>query len=249
MVGVRLPGHTCDNSVVSGNDNHNDDKSIGRRTFLGLLVAGVLALFVGKDVFPGITTGGSSAGTTVAGGGPGGTTDDPTAGFRINTIKQGAPFDEATWRLTVDGLVGTPLSLSFAELTALPQTTVVRDFYCVEGWGVNGVEWKGVLVKELVDRARVNGDATHLLFHSSDGVYTDSLTLEQADLEDVLLVHQVNGVLLPPDLGQPLRLIYPGHFGYKYVKWVTRVEAVNDKDTSIEGYWEQRGYSVDAVIP
>jgi DMSO/TMAO reductase YedYZ molybdopterin-dependent catalytic subunit len=50
-------------------------------------------------------------------------------------------------------------------------------------------------------------------------------------------------------MGQPLRLIYPGHFGYKYVKWVTRVEAIDETPDSFGGYWEDRGYSSDAVIP
>jgi sulfoxide reductase catalytic subunit YedY len=104
-------------------------------------------------------------------------------------------------------------------------------------------------VKELMQRAGVDPKATDLIFHSGDGVYTDSLTVQQAQLDDVLLVYELDGEALPPDMGQPVRLIYPGHYGYKYVKWVERVEAVNRADTSIIGYWESRGYSVDATIP
>lgn len=228
-----------------------DEKNIGRRTFLGLVVAGVLALFLGKDIFPRLTTGGSSSDTS-GGSTPGTGTSEPssaTDGFRINSIKQGPVFDPATWRLTVDGLVAKPFVLTLSEFTGLPQTTVVRDFYCVEGWGVDQVEWKGVTLAELMRRAEVGPKATHLVFHSGDGVYTDSLTLEQAALEDVLLVHQVNGVALPRDLGQPLRLIHPGHYGYKYVKWVERVEAIDSSVTPTAGYWEERGYSEDASLP
>ena len=87
-------------------------------------------------------------------------------------MKQGPAFDEATWRLTVSGLVGTKLDLTFSQFTDLPQVTVTRDFYCVEGWGVTGVEWKGVAVKELMQRAGVDSQATHLVFNSSDGVYS-----------------------------------------------------------------------------
>jgi methionine sulfoxide reductase catalytic subunit len=236
---------------VSGDEKHSeekhgDEKNIGRRTFIGLLVAGILALFVGKDIFPRLTTGGSSSGTTSVTSSFGGSSN-PTAGFRINTVKQGPAFDPATWRLTVDGLVGTPLTFTFSQFTDLPQTKLVRDFYCVEGWGVKGVEWKGVAVKELMQRAQVDPNATHLIFHSSDGVYADSLTLEQAALADSLLVHEVNGILLPVDMGQPLRLIYPNHYGYKYVKWVERVQAINEKETPFIGYWEGYGYSVDAT--
>lgn len=214
----------------------SDEKNIGRRTFIGLVLAGVVALFVGKDIIPRATSdGGSSSGSA--------------SDFRINTVKAGPPFDESTWRMTVDGLVSDPLNLTFSQFTELPQVELTRDFYCVEGWGVPGVAWKGVSVKELMQRAGIDPQATHLVFHSGDGVYSDSLTMEQAGLDDVLLVHELNGAPLPPDLGQPVRLIFPGHYGYKYVKWVERVEAINSEKTPFIGYWEGYGYSADATIP
>ena len=213
-----------------------DEKNIGRRTFIGLVLAGIVALFVGKDIFPHVTSGGGSS----SGG---------AKSFRINSVKSGPPFDEATWRMTVDGLVRDPLSLTFSQFTDLPQVELTRDFLCVEGWGVNGVGWKGVAVKELMQRAGIDPQATDLVFHSGDGVYSDSLTLEQASLDDVLLVHELDGAPLPPNMGQPVRLIYPGHYGYKYVKWVERVEAINSKETPFTGYWENYGYSADATIP
>jgi methionine sulfoxide reductase catalytic subunit len=221
---------------------HGDDKNIGRRTFLGLIVAGIVALFVGRDVLPALTGGGGSpSGGSSSGGVP--------AGFRINTVKQGPPFDPATWQLKVDGLVATPLTFNFSQFTDLPSVKLTRDFYCVEGWGVKGVEWKGVSVKELMQRAGVDPKATHLVFHSGDGVYADSLTIEQAALTDVLLAYQIDGEPLPPDLGQPVRLTYPGHYGYKYVKWVVQVEAINEQDNPFTGYWENYGYTADASIP
>lgn len=245
---------------MGADEKRSDGRNIGRRAFLGLLVAGVVAFFVGKDVFPRLVTTSSSPATTtsvVGGGSPGGSTSttgttearSPTAGFRINSVRNGPDFDPASWRLAIGGLVNAPFALTFSEFTALPQTTVVRDFYCVEGWGVTDVEWKGVLVKELAERAQVDARATHLVFRSGDGIYTDSLTMEQAAAEDVLLVHQVNGVQLPPDMGQPLRLICPGRYGYKYVKWVEQVEAIDIAQTPFEGYWESLGYPADADIP
>jgi DMSO/TMAO reductase YedYZ molybdopterin-dependent catalytic subunit len=230
---VALRGHfrRCDNEGVS-----IDEKNIGRRAFIGLILAGIVALFVGKDIFPRVTGGGGSSS-----GGAG--------SFRINSVETGPPFDEATWRMTVDGLVGDPFSLTFSQFTDLPQVKITRDFLCVEGWGVTGVEWKGVAVKELMQRAGIDPQATDLVFHAGDGIYADSLTLEQANLDDVLLVHELNGAPLPPNMGQPVRLIYPGHYGYKYVKWVERVEAINSKETPFTGYWEKYGYSADATIP
>jgi methionine sulfoxide reductase catalytic subunit len=230
-----------------GGGSQAGEKNIGRRTFLGLIVVGIAALFLGKDILARITSDKSTGETTADGSSGGG--KSPTAGFRINSIQQGPVFDPNAWKLTVDGLVGAPLTFTWSQFTDLPQTKLVRDFYCVEGWGVTGVEWVGVTVKELMDRAQVAAGATHLVFHSSDGVYTDSLTLEQSAVEDVLLVHKVNGVDLPRDMGQPVRLIYPGHYGYKYVKWVERVEAVDQKVTNVNGYWEDYGYSGDASLP
>ncbi len=213
-----------------------DEQHIGRRTFLGLVIAGILALLLGRDILPRITT---------TGGSPSG----GASGFRINTVKQGPVFNPETWRLTVDGLVATPFTLTFSQFTDLPQVKLTRDFYCVEGWGVNNVVWQGVAVKELMQRAGVDPTATALVFHSGDGVYADSLTIAQSQLDDVLLVHELNGEPLPPDMGQPVRLIYPGHYGYKYVKWVERVEAIDTRKQSFTGYWEQYGYSADATIP
>ncbi len=240
---------------MSDYEKHIDEKNIGRRTFLGLVVAGVVAFFAGKDVIPRLVSSGSSPVTTTLVGGPSGASttttevESPTAGFRINSVKKGPAFDSAAWRLTVGGLVTAPLTLTFADFTGLPQTTMVRDFYCVEGWGVSDVEWKGVLVSELMRRAKVDATATHLVFRSGDGVYSDALTLEQAAAEDVLLAHRVNGVDLPPDMGQPLRLICPGRYAYKNVKWVEQVEAIDIEQTPFEGYWEARGYPADADIP
>jgi DMSO/TMAO reductase YedYZ molybdopterin-dependent catalytic subunit len=224
----------------------NDEKNIGRRAFLGMVVVGVLALFVGRGVFARET--GDDGTTSTDGGVPGSSTTvagGKAAEFRINSVADGPPFDESTWRLTVDGLVRNPLSLTFAQFKALPQVTRLRNFYCVEGWSVGNVEWGGVTVAEIMKQADIDPQATHLVFHSSDGVYTDSLTLEEAGREDTLLAHELDGALLPPKMGQPLRLVLPKNFGYKYVKWVVRVEAINSPD-GYKGYWEQRGYPENA---
>jgi DMSO/TMAO reductase YedYZ molybdopterin-dependent catalytic subunit len=211
------------------------ERPIGRRTFIGLMVAGVAALFLGKGLFSWLSSmGGVSGGTT---------------GFRINSVALAPVFDESTWRLTVDGLVRSPLSLTFGQFTDLPQVEPTQDFYCVEGWGVPGVKWKGVTVRELLGKADIDPQATHLIFHSGDTAkYTDSLTLEEAMRPGTLLAHRLNDEPLTPDMGSPVRLVIPGKYGYKYVKWVVRVEAVALGSEGYQGYWEKRGYSSDATI-
>lgn len=210
------------------------EKHIGRRAFIGLMVAGLAALFLGKELIPRI---------------PGGVTRSLQGGdFRINSIRSGPPFDQATWRLTVDGLVRKPLTLTFPQFSDLPQVERTRDFQCVEGWGVSGVEWRGVTLREVMERADIDPQATHLVFYSGDGEYTDSLTLEEALRPDTLLAHEMNGVPLKPEMGHPVRLILPGNFGYKYVKWVVRVEAIVRGPEGYRGYWENYGYPADATI-
>ncbi|MFH0914913.1 MAG: molybdopterin-dependent oxidoreductase [bacterium] len=216
------------------NERADSEKRIGRRAFIGLIVAGVAALFLGKELLPRIPAGGGQSAS-------GGT-------FRINSITAGADFDRATWRLTVDGLFRKPMTLTFEQFLDLPQVEQTRDFQCVEGWGVAGVRWKGITVRELMERADIDPQATHLVFYSSDDVYTDSLTLDEALRPDTLLAHELDGEILTPEMGQPLRLVLPGSFGYKYVKWVVRVEAIASGPDGYEGYWEQRGYPADATI-
>ena len=199
---------------------------VGRRTFLGLMAAGFLALILGPEILPRVRPG----------------------EFLINSVASGPQFDAATWRLVVDGLVRQPLELTFPAFTALPQVDETKDFTCVEGWTVPGVRWTGVTLRQLMARADLDPRATHLVFHSGDGVYTDSLTIEEAFRPAVLLAHQMNGAPLSPDHGRPLRLVVPDRYGYKYVKWVVRVEAIAAGPAGYQGYWEQRGYPAQAAI-
>ena len=155
----------------------------------GLMVAGVAALFLGKDLF-------SWLGRWV--GSRGGS--QGTAGFRINSVAPRLPFAEDTWRLTVDGLFRKPLALTFAQFKDLPQVERTQDFYCVEGWGVSGCRLEGARpCGTCWSRPTSIPRATHLVFHSGDSAqYTDSLTLEEALQSDTLLAHGLNGEPLPP---------------------------------------------------
>jgi len=82
-------------------------------------------------------------------------------------------------------------------------------------------------------------------FFSDDGVYTDALSLEQARMEDVMVALLIDGKAIPSDLGGPARLIVPQMFGYKAVKWLVGIELIQELH---KGYWETRGYEVDAWV-
>ena len=164
--------------------------------------------------------------------------------FRIRSIEQTPAFDPETWKLTVDGLVVTPLSISYKELLELESKEQVTDFHCVEGWSVDEVKWKGVSLSVLFEKAGLKPDAVFATFYSSSGLYSDSLSIKEALEQDVLLAYMMYDEPLPPDNGGPLRLVMPRMFGYKNVKWVNKITIKKTQDI---GYWETYGYKIDGV--
>ncbi len=166
-------------------------------------------------------------------------------GFRINQVEASTPvFDRATYRLVVDGAVTIPLSLSYDQLLALPAVDQVSDFHCVEGWGVDNVRWRGVRLQTLTEMAKPS-DVPFITFHSLDGVYRDSLTIEQASFPDVIVAYNMYERPLSTRHGLPLRLLVPHMYGYKGPKWLTRIEFAHQQET---GYWEQRGWQIDGWL-
>jgi DMSO/TMAO reductase YedYZ molybdopterin-dependent catalytic subunit len=148
-------------------------------------------------------------------------------------------LDTATWQLAVDGAVEAPLSLTWAELLALPQVEDVQDFHCVTGWSRMDLRFGGVRLETVIALARPRAEATHVLLHAHDG-YTTNLPLEEALKDDVLLAHTVDGAPLPPAHGGPCRVVTPELYAWKGAKWIARVELTAG---NVRGYWERNGYS------
>ena len=170
----------------------------------------------------------------------------PSGGWRIYTVAATMPsFDPETWRLEVGGLVDAPATLTHAQLQALPRTAEVRTFHCVTGWSVSNVHWAGVRLGELLDRVRPHSSARAVRFTSAEIPYVDYLTLDQARLQDVLLAYEMNGKPLSREHGAPVRLVIPEMYGYKNVKWVRRIDLVEQVE---DGYWEALGYDRDAWV-
>jgi DMSO/TMAO reductase YedYZ molybdopterin-dependent catalytic subunit len=143
------------------------------------------------------------------------------------------------WTFEVSGAVEDPLSLSWTEFRDLPQVTQLQDFHCVTGWSKLDVEFTGVPFPEVVERAGVDPDAEHVMFHALDG-YTTNLPLAECDRREVLLARELEGEPLPAEHGGPLRVVTPHRYAYKGAKWVAGVEFLTDHE---RGYWERRGYS------
>ncbi len=165
--------------------------------------------------------------------------------FQLYTVTDGFPAPPPRYRLRVNGLVHRPLSLSVEDLEAMPATALVKPFQCVTGWRVPDVHWEGVKLADLLDEAGVASGAKALLFRSFDGVYTESLTLPQARLADVIVAHKMLGGPITRAHGGPVRLYVAPMYGYKSIKWLSEISVV---DRVYPGYWEQRGYAVNAWV-
>lgn len=210
---------------------------IGRRVVLGMLGLGAVGIAFGKSIQDGLarTLSPNVAALLPSGG-----------RFRIYTVTGFLPRKStADYRFSLTGLVDQPLDLGFDDLTAMPATALTRDFQCVTGWRVADVAWRGVKLAELLDAAGVQGGATALRLFSFDGVYTESLTLDQARRDDVLVVYEMEGKPVSRAHGGPVRLLMAPMYGYKSIKWLDRVEVV---DEVVPGYWEERGYDIDAWV-
>lgn len=146
------------------------------------------------------------------------------------------------WILEVNGNVEKNLKLDYNELLAMESKRLIATLDCVEGY-YGTAEWEGIPLNILLIMAGVKNGSVDVVFHASDD-YTDSLTIEEASAENILLAYKMNGVPLPAEHGFPVRLICPDHYGYKWVKWITRIEVVN---YDYIGYWEQRGWNDQAM--
>ncbi len=221
-------------------DDPTSSRPLGRRVVLGLLALGGLGIVAGRAVGDGLAVLASKDPTGLTAVLPG------AAGFRYYSVTGDEPVRTAAdYRLEVRGLVASPRSWTLAELGALPQTDLVRDFQCVTGWRVPDVAWSGVLLRDLLARAAPGPSARAVLLRSFDGVYTESLSLEQARRDDVLVATRLGGAELSRSHGGPARLLVAPMYGYKSLKWLGEIEVT---DRVVPGYWEQRGYDVDAWV-
>lgn len=178
--------------------------------------------------------------------------EDMSPRFRSNgTRNPGTPAYQALaanrfadWRLRVDGLVARPLSLSLADLRAMPQRAQITRHDCVEGWSAIG-KWQGPKLSAILDAAGLRDSARYLVFHCADslrgGAYYESVDLIDAFHPQTIMAWAMNDRILPIAHGAPVRLRVERQLGYKHAKYVMRVEAV----ASLEGigrgkggYWE-----------
>ncbi len=156
--------------------------------------------------------------------------------------------DSKTWKLTVSGHVQHLFEMTYPELLALPMKQQYESMMCISnevgGQYMSNALWEGIPLADLLNRAGVNSDAIKVVLYAADD-YSDSIHIDKAMEPTTLLAVRMNGSTLPQSHGFPLRLLVPGIYGMKHVKWITRVEVVND---DYQGYWQVRGWSDAAPI-
>jgi len=157
--------------------------------------------------------------------------------------------ERSIWRLAVGGHVERPRTYTYDEIAALARVVQETTLMCISnGVGdalMSNARWTGVPLATLLGAASPRPGGVEALLHGADG-YTDTIPLEKALDPGTLVVFEMNGEPLPRIHGYPVRLIVPGMYGEKNVKWVTSIEVV---DRDVKGFYEQQGWGPDFVIP
>ncbi|MFJ9558858.1 molybdopterin-dependent oxidoreductase [Streptomyces fuscichromogenes] len=221
-----------------------DGAPVGRRALLGMLAAGA----AGLATAPYLQRGWESvlgAASRVDATGLTGLLPNP-GGFRYYSVVGSVPRKNDTdYALRIDGLVDRPRTYTLPDLRALPQTRVVHDVLCTDGWRVDDTPFEGVKLADLLDAAGVRSAGAAIRFTCFDGAYTESLTLGQARRSDVLVALTMQDKPITHEHGGPVRLFVAPMYFYKSAKWLSGI-TVTDK--VVPGFWEERGYAVDGWL-
>jgi DMSO/TMAO reductase YedYZ molybdopterin-dependent catalytic subunit len=174
----------------------------------------------------------------------------PNNEFYITSYSKDVPeVNPDTFSLRIEGLVEKPLALGLKELEGMQDKHEYVTLECignpVGGNAIGNALWEGVTLKKVLEKANPKPGIVKAAFFAAEG-YSDSIPYALALSEEVFLAFHMNGEPLPHVHGYPLRVIVPGIFGMKNVKWLTKIELVN---YDFKGYWEKKGWSDEAVIP
>jgi len=157
--------------------------------------------------------------------------------------------DVDVWHLEIGGLVQNPATWRFQDLEGFKPTTQETTLMCIsnglDAGLISNATWKGLPLRDLLDQAGVLSGAARVRLHGVDN-YTDTIPLEKAMEPTTLLAYEMNGAPLPDRHGYPLRVIVPGYFGEKNVKWLTKVEVT---DGNAKGFYETQGWGPDFIVP
>lgn len=219
------------------------DKRIIPATVLAILIVVIIAVLVFR--FP------ASLAGTGTGGGPTqlapvevrayqGKDLSSVNDFHENSIAGPQHINITDYRLTVTGLTNRTVVYTYDEVLAQhTHYSKVVTLHCVEGWDAT-ILWEGVLVRDLIADAGADPRANTVVFTAYDG-YTTSFPISYFTQNDIIMAYRMNNITMPAERGYPFELVAEDKWGYKWIKWIEKIELTDDP--SYRGYWEQRGYS------
>ncbi|WP_273842655.1 molybdopterin-dependent oxidoreductase [Rubrobacter calidifluminis] len=164
----------------------------------------------------------------------------------------------AGWRLEIGGLVENPMTFTLEDLKTFPTRQSQRVMHnCIQGW-TSIAEWTGVPMRQIVELVRPHPEARYVYFHSmqdvgrdepakmyNPGYFYEVIDLELARHPQTILAYEMNGEPLPIEHGAPLRLRIETSVGFKMVKWIDRIEFIDeyrDIGYGMGGYREDNVY-------
>lgn len=156
------------------------------------------------------------------------------------SIKGPQKIEISDYKLEISGLVKEQRYYTYDQIINTHQKyQKVVQINCVEGWNSKNL-WEGVLLKDIFEEVGLDSKATTVIFYAYDG-YSTSLPLDYIVKNNILLGYKINGITLTPATGYPFILVAEDKWGYKWIKWITKIELSENED--FRGYWESRGYS------
>ena len=163
--------------------------------------------------------------------------------YRIDINPIVPQVDAKSWKLTIKGLVDNPLTIDYEQIRSMASVEEYVTLECISnkigGDLIGTALWKGVSLKDLLEKAGVRPEVKYLVFRCSDG-YDVGIPLERSLMDGSILAYNMNSAPLTAKHGFPVRAIVPGLYGMMNPKWLTEIELV---DNVYEGYWQRLGWS------
>ena len=157
--------------------------------------------------------------------------------------------DANLWHLEIDGLVETPHTWRLDDVKAFSPVEQETTLMCIsnglDAGLMSNARWKGVSMRDLIAKTSPLTSAAKVRLYGVDN-YTDTFPLEKAMDPTTLVAYEMNGLPLPDKHGFPARVIVPGYFGEKHVKWLTRIELTT---ADAKGFYETQGWGPDFIVP
>ncbi|MGI8609568.1 MAG: molybdopterin-dependent oxidoreductase [Candidatus Dormibacteria bacterium] len=238
---------------ITGSDHSDAAFDAGRRRLLGGMAGAVGLLLVGgAGIAAGVrqlmklsNLGYEGYGTPASALGP----ITPNRNFYVVSKNLIDPtVDGDRWELAIGGLVDRPITLRLADLRRLPQQDSLATLECIAN-GVGGslmstALWRGPSMRDVLATAGVKAGVTHVELKAIDGYY-DTVKIEELGTPGAVLALQMNGEALPDRHGFPARVVLPGRYGEKQMKWLTGIHLTNSPST---GFYQRQGWSEQGTI-